>query len=302
MLPSYRVGKRFPYAHLNQKSRRTKSIHGDFYWNLLHSCFVNSENQRFNVTNTIFMIHGMWGGGWYWNTFQAYFEKKGYQCITPYLRHHDIAPEDPAPEKLGETSLLDYANDLEAEINQLSEKPIIMGHSMGGLLAQILAARGCGKSAVLISPAAPAGILALRWSVIKSFTPVLFRKGFWKNPHKLPYKKAVFAMMNKLPEQERNYIYNKSVWESGRAASEIGLWPLGFKGACVDHKKVTCPVLVVSGSEDNITPAAVVRKIAEKYRPFSTYMEFSGHAHWIFREPGWEKVAEHILIWLAGNR
>lgn len=253
------------------------------------------------MNGTIFMIHGMWGGGWYWDNYKTFFEKKGYKCITPYLRHHEIAANDPAPDGLGETSLLDYAKDLEIKIKELPEKPILMGHSMGGLLAQILASRDCAKSAILITPAAPAWIFSIQWSVLKSFSGVLFKKSFWKNPHKLSYKKAVYAMMSKLPEQERKYIYNKSVWESGRAAAEIGLWPLGFKGAYVDHKNVRCPLLIVSGSEDNITPAKVVRKIASKYHPLSTYMEFGGHAHWILKEPGWEKIAEHVSQWLSAQ-
>ena len=69
------------------------------------------------MSKTIFMIHGMWGGGWYWDKFQGYFEGKGYRCIAPYLRHHDIKPDDPTPSGLGKTSLLDYADDLEREIS-----------------------------------------------------------------------------------------------------------------------------------------------------------------------------------------
>jgi pimeloyl-ACP methyl ester carboxylesterase len=74
---------------------------------------------------------------------------------------------------LAETSLLDYAKDLEIEIDKLPEKPITMGHSMGGLLAQILASRGCAKSVVLITPAAPAWIFSIRWSVLWRFSGVL---------------------------------------------------------------------------------------------------------------------------------
>jgi pimeloyl-ACP methyl ester carboxylesterase len=70
----------------------------------------------------------------------------------------------------------------------------------------------------------------------------------------------------------------------------------------VDSSKLTCPFLVISGSEDNITPSKVVKKVAEKYKPLSTYMEFGGHAHWIIREPGWENVAAYIEVWLEkGN-
>ena len=250
------------------------------------------------MSKTLFMIHGMWGGGWYWDKFQSYFEAKGYRCVTPYLRHHDIKPDALPPPGLGSTSLLDYAEDLEREIKKLDEKPILMGHSMGGLLAQILAARDLAGAAVLITPASPAGIMAITPSVLKCFTEVLFRWGFWKNPHKLSYEKAVYAMMEKLPEEERRYIYERSVWESGRAATEIAFWFLGVRGARVDASKVTCPLLFVSGSEDHITPAKVVRKTSQKYGPSCTYREYAGHAHYVIREPGWEKAAADIGTWL----
>lgn len=250
------------------------------------------------MTNIIFMIHGMWGGGWYWDKYKEYFEERGYRCITPYLRDHNIKPDDPAPPGLGKISLIDYAKDLEEEIGDLDEKPIIMGHSMGGLLAQILASRGLAKKAVLLTPASPAGIVALTWSVLVSFQEVLFRWGFWNRPHKLSYDKAVYAMMEKLPEEERVYVYNRGVWESGRAATEIGFWFAGVKGAQLDSSKVNCPILVVAGSDDRITPAKVVRKVAQYYSPYHTYMEFGNHAHWLIREPGWEKIAGHVYNWL----
>lgn len=253
------------------------------------------------MSKTIFMIHGMWGGGWYWDKFQAFFENKGYHCIAPYLRHHDIKPDDPPPPGLGKTSLLDYAEDLELEIKRLDEKPIIIGHSMGGLLAQILASRGLAKAVVLVTPASPAGVVAITWSVLKSFSEVLLKWGFWKKPHKISYEKAVYAMMGKLPAEERRYIFDRSVWESGRAATEIGFWFVGVRGAQVDPSKLTCPLLIISGSEDNITPAKVVKKVAEKYEPSYTYMEIGGHAHWVLREPGWEKIAAYIHSWLGEN-
>ena len=73
------------------------------------------------------MIHGMWGGGWYWDKFKGYFEDKGYNCIAPYLRHHDIKPNDPPPPEIGKTSLLDYATDLELEIKKLCESTADIG-------------------------------------------------------------------------------------------------------------------------------------------------------------------------------
>ena len=66
----------------------------------------------------------------------------------------------------------------------------------------------------------------------------------------------------------------------------------------MDESKVTCPVLVVAGTEDRITPASVVRKVADKYKAVSTYKEFPDHAHWVIGEPGWQEIAEHVSDWL----
>nr|WP_298415643.1 alpha/beta hydrolase [uncultured Halomonas sp.] len=251
---------------------------------------------------TIVMIHGMWGGGWYWDNYQRFFEVKGYRCLAPDLRHHNL-PVDQIPlAELGTTGLLDYAADLETMIRALPEKPILFGHSMGGLLAQILASRDCARAAVCITPAAPAGIFSLRYSVLKSFSSIFTSGAFWKRAHPLEYERAVYAMMHKLPEAQRRAIYARCGWESGRVMAEIGLWPLGVKGAQVNDTGVICPMLVVAGAEDRITPANVVRKVAQKYQPQSTYMEFAGHAHWILKEPGWEKIAAQIAAWLVAQQ
>lgn len=103
-----------------------------------------------------------------------------------------------------------------------------------------------------------------------------------------------------LPVEERREIYDKFVYESGRTASEIGFWLFDSKGAAkVDESKVTCPVLVVAGAEDRITPASVVRKVAKKYETVSTYKEFENHAHWVIGEPGWEDIAGYIVDWFS---
>jgi non-heme chloroperoxidase len=253
------------------------------------------------MADIIFMIHGMWGRSFLWDNYKAFFEERGYVCTAPTLPLHDYLPTYPAPEGLGATSLLDYAADLEAKIRALPQQPIIMGHSMGGLLAQMLAGRGLGKAAVFITPASPAGIMALRWSVIKTFKSALFRWGFWKKPTMPTFKEAAYAMMHLLPPEEQRKNYGQFVYESGRATTEIGLWPFDCKGAAkVDETQVKCPVLVIGSGQDRITPAKVVRQVAVKYMATGTYKEFPEHAHWVLGEPGWQDVASYIDTWLTG--
>ena len=251
------------------------------------------------MTETIFMIHGMWAGSWAWHNYKNFFEEKGFQCVTTSLRFHDMDPQDTPHPQLGTTSLLDYAEDLEQEIRQLGPSLIVMGHSMGGLLAQILGSRGLAKALVLLTPASPAGIIALTPSVVKSFWSAQIKWGFWKRPMRQTFDEAVYSMMHLIPVEEQREAYDKFVYESGRAAYEIGYWLFDTrKAAYVDETKVKCPVLVIAGGQDRITPASVVRKVAEKYKAVSTHKEFEDHAHWVLAEPGWTEIAEYVISWL----
>lgn len=245
------------------------------------------------------MIHGMWGGSWCWDNYKTFFEKRGYHCVTTTLRHHDINPTAHPDSMLGTTSLLDYVNDLEQEILQLNMKPIVMGHSMRGLLAQILGSRDLAKALVLLTPAPPSGIMSLSPGTIKSFWNVLAKWEFWKTANRQIFDGAVYSMLHLMLEDQKKIIFDKFVYESGRAASEIGFWFLDSQRASsVDASKIKCPMLVISGSEDRITPASVVEKIAKKYEPLSTYKSFDNHAHWVIGEPGWQEIADYISAWL----
>lgn len=251
------------------------------------------------MTDTIFMIHGMWGGGWYWAKFKAFFEARGYRCVAPTLRYHDVDPSVEPDPNLGTTSLLDYARDLEEEIASLGTDPILMGHSMGGLLGAILASRGHGKALVQLNPAPPRGVFALRPSVIRSFWSGLTTWAFWRKPFRQTFAEAVYSMLQVLTPEEQRDAYARFVYESGRAASEVGFWPFDrHRASAVREERVPCPVLVVAGAEDRITPAAVTRQIAARYSPYAAYREFPGHAHWTVGEPGWEDVATYVAEWL----
>lgn len=249
--------------------------------------------------NNIVMIHGMWGAAWCWEPFKSYFEKRGYTCHVPVLRHHDASPSDPPPKGLGTTSLLDYVDDLEAYLSGFDEPPILFGHSMGGLLAQKLAEKGLAQKAVLLTPAAPAGIHIISWSVLKCFLSMFLGWAFWRKPHKIPFKRAVYAFLHQLPESLQKEAYQKLVYESGQAASEIGLWFLDpQKASRVDAANITCSMLIVAASNDRIVPASAVRKIAEKYRHTATFKEFTGHSHWLIGEKKWEDVADYTADWI----
>lgn len=248
---------------------------------------------------TIVMIHGMWGGGWYWENYKSFFEQRGYHCRAPTLRFHDVDPKGPPDPRLGTTSLLDYVEDIEKEVSQVDTQPVVMGHSMGGLIAQIVGSRMQAKALVLLAPAPPAGIIALKPSMIRSFWTAVTTWGFWRKPIRQNFDEAAYSMLHLVPPAERKKIFSRFVYESGRAVWEIGFWFLDRQNAArVDEANVSCPVLVVAGGQDRITPASVVRKVAAKYRAISTYKEFSDRAHWLIGEPGSQEIAEYVNGWL----
>ena len=253
----------------------------------------------------IVMIHGMWGHATFWENYRGYFEALGYACRTPALRHHDRPAAAPPHADLGRLSLMDYADDLELYIRQScgDQRPVVMGHSMGGLLAQQLGVRKLAAALVLITPASPAGINALTFSVLKSFWGIFSRWGFWKRPQRLSFAAARYAILNNLPPEMQRPVYDGLGWESGRAAAEIGFWYLDPNHATeVAAHRMTCPVLVISGGLDRITPARVVEKVYRRYRPVAEYKHFDHHGHWIVQEPGWQQVAADIHRWLEAER
>jgi alpha-beta hydrolase superfamily lysophospholipase len=106
-------------------------------------------------------------------------------------------------------------------------------------------------------------------------------------------------MLNLLSPAEQKEAYSNFVYESGRAAFQIGYPYLDSqKASRIDESAVTCPLLIIGGQEDRITPVSVIRKVAKKFAQQADYKEFAGHAHWIIAEPGWEEVAGYVSNWL----
>jgi pimeloyl-ACP methyl ester carboxylesterase len=254
------------------------------------------------MTRTVVFIHGMWGGPWCWDNYRAMFESEGYRCIVIGLPFHDGLPGEVPDPRLGTMSLLDYAAGIEREIETLGEEPIVVGHSMGGLLAQMIGARGLAAALVLLAPAPPAGQLFLPLSVIRSFWSTLCTWAYWRKPVRQTAAEAVYSMLHLLPVDEQREVCARLVHESGRATFETGLWMFDSRRAShVDPSRMKCPVLVLAGTEDRITPLSGVRRVAKRYGAHATLKVFAGHAHWMVSEPGWQDVARTAIDWLAAQ-
>ena len=249
---------------------------------------------------SVFLIHGMWGKGAYWARFAARLEAAGHRCHAPDLLHHNIAPDDPAPEGLGTLSLTDYLDDLEAKIRAFDERAVIIGHSMGGLLAQQLAARGLGSALVALAPAPSAGMWPIRLKPLKVFGSILMRPGWWRKPHKPSWAGVRATVFNAgVPEDEARREFANYVWDSGRVLFELSNWFLDRRrAAAVNRERIRVPTLIIGGQQDAIVPIAWIRAAARAFRGRAEYEEYPEYGHWLVGEPALETVTRRVLRFL----
>jgi pimeloyl-ACP methyl ester carboxylesterase len=243
------------------------------------------------------MIHGAFCGPWAFDHFRQPFEAAGYTVHVPALRFHG-SPRPPAA--LATTSLLDYAADLQQFIAGLGSRPILIGHSLGGLLAQMLAARDLARALVLLAPSPPWGIVPSTLFEFASAQMMFFTGDFWNRSLHPDYGVAAAHSLDRLPPDERRKVFARFVPESGLATFEIMLATWDAKRAAqVNARNVTCPILCLVGEEDRINPPSTVRRIAERYHGRARFEALPGHSHWLVGEPGWQAIAQRALEWIG---
>ena len=234
----------------------------------------------------LLFVHGMWLGSWCWENYLRAAADAGWDAWALNLRgHHGSRPVA----NLGEVGIADYVQDVLDCLRVLGEV-VLVGHSMGGLIAQKVAEVGGARAAVFLTSAAPKGILVLRWPILWRMTRYAFPMS--ANRPFLATRAHMDALVgNRLSPERQADMYARMVPESGRAARELafGLIP-------VDENQVDCPALVVGAQWDRITPPAVERRIAAKYD--AEYLEAAGHGHMLMLEEGWEQSFKGILTWI----
>ena len=250
---------------------------------------------------TILLIHGAGSVGNEWDNFRKAFENLGNKVIVPTLRLHQLGPK--INPNLGEVSVLDYVADIEKIVKSLDHEPIIIGHSMGGLIALILCSRGLGKLGIFITPAAPAGINAITLSVLRIFFWNIFRWKFWSKPVPPNFSSAYYGVLHDLEIDHAQKVFQKShSAESGRALCEIGFPFLdSFNATKVNEKTIKCPTLIIGAGRDRITPIEIARKLKKKLKSKAELVEFPKFSHYIMEGKEFDQVFEKCLKWMIGK-
>jgi len=261
--------------------------------------------ERANTTGLqpVVFVHGLWLLPSSWDRWAEYFEQAGYVALTPgWPDDPDTVEEAKAnPDVFARKSIGDIADHFEEIIRNLDKKPVVMGHSFGGLMTQILAGRGLVAASVSISPAPFRGVLPLPLSTLRSGSPVLGNPANRNRAVPLTYDQFRYSFANAVDEETAKELYeNYSVPGAGQplfqaAAANLNPWT----EAKVDSKNPDRgPMLIIAADSDHTVPPAIAKAAYKKQQRndgVTEYYEFEGRAHALTIDEGWRDVADKAL-------
>ena len=256
----------------------------------------------------LLLIHGAWLSARSWENFADYFEKRGFAASSPEWPRKEgdvekLRAEADELKGLGITEIVDH---YEQRIQALDEPPVLIGHSFGGLIVELLLDRGLGRAGVALSPAPPKGILVLPFSSLKAAAPALAHPSKWHGIVTLTLEEFTYGFVNTFSPEDAAAAYQRyAVPETGQIFYEAGFANFHFNPPTEVHFKNAerAPLLIVGAEKDQTVPASLARKQYEKYErsPARTeYLEFEGRPHLLMAADGWEEVAAAIDSWLDG--
>jgi len=254
----------------------------------------------------VVFIHGLWLLPRSWDRWASVFEKNGYTALTPGWPDdpETVAEANANPEVFAHKSVGQVADHYAAVIERLDRPPALVGHSFGGLLAQILAGRGLSVATVAIDPAPFRGVLPLPISALRSASPVLTNPANRNRAVPLSYEQFRYAFANAVGEEEAKQLYETyAVPASGEpifqaASANFNPWT----EAKVNSKNPDRgPLLILSGEKDHTVPWAIANASYKKQKRndnVTEIKEMTGRGHSLTIDSGWQEVADTALAFV----
>ncbi|MCC5815222.1 MAG: alpha/beta fold hydrolase [Leptospira sp.] len=267
--------------------------------------FMRDDAQKIGNTKTIVLIHGMYLTPKSWQPFKEYFEKKGYKVHAPAWPLHDRDPkvmrEAHPEEALAQLTLDEVVEHYRTYLSSLKEKPILVGHSMGGLISQILLSENRASAAIAISSAPTKGLISLKYSFLKSNWGAISPFASLDEPIFLNLEQFQYGFVNGLEESFQKNAYEMySVPESRK----VGKGPT-TDIASINFKERKMPLYFIAGENDRTIPASLNYSNFQKYedaKAITSFRLFPKRNHFIVGAPGWEEIADSIDNWIKENR
>lgn len=259
-----------------------------------------------NTSPPIVLIHGLWMNALCWEHWVERYKRRGCNVIArswPGLEDADLVRRDPsALEHLGIDEIVDFYAGV---IGSLDQQPIIIGHSFGALITQVLLDNGSGSAGVSIDSAPIKGNYKLPWSALKSSFPGLKNPANRHRAVTLTPEQFHYAFTNTMTDEESRAAYERyAVPGPGRPLFQAAFANFNpHAPSRIDFENdARAPLLVIAGSSDHVSPPAINRTIAKlqhRSKAITAYKEFAGRSHFILGQPGWEEVADFALEWAS---
>jgi non-heme chloroperoxidase len=274
----------------------------------MSTAFTEHEQQQIDQANSssrtpVVFIHGLWLLPSSWDRWATLFEAAGYAALTPGW------PDDPEtveeakehPEVFAHKTVGQVADHFASVVSQLTKKPATVGHSFGGLLAQILAGRGLSAATVAIDPAPFRGVLPLPISSLKSASPVLGNPANRNRAVPLTYDQFRYSFANAVGEDEAKELFETfAVAASGAplfqaASANFNPWT---EAKVKTKNPARGPLLIIDGEKDNVVPWAIANASYKKQKRnegVTEIVKIPNRGHALTIDSGWAEVAETAL-------
>jgi non-heme chloroperoxidase len=272
---------------------------------------TQNEGQQIDQANgtgrtPVVFVHGLWLLPNSWDRWRTVFEDAGFTTLAPGW------PDDPNtveeaqahPEVFAHKTVGQIADHFEQVIGKLTKRPAVIGHSFGGLLAQILAGRGVSKATVAIDPAPFRGVLPLPVSALKSAAPVLGNPANRGRAVPLTYEQFRYAFANAVSEEEAHELYNTyAVPGSGvplfqAATANLNPWT---EAKVKSKNPDRGPLLIMDGEKDHTVPWAIANasyKKQKRNKGVTEIVKVAGRGHSLTIDNGWRDVADTALTFV----
>jgi pimeloyl-ACP methyl ester carboxylesterase len=252
------------------------------------------------MSASVIFIHGAFCGGWAFDQFRKPFEAAGFATQAPDLPFHERGAD---LERLAQCGVREYADAVVKSARELPGPPILIGHSLGGLVAQVAASKMDTAAVVLLGPSAPWGVPATTLDEHANALGVALLGDYWRRPIAPDYPTARRTTLDRLDRDHARKAFAQFVPESGRALFETLQWWLdpGMNSTAPPYR-IGAPLLAISGERDHVNPSTTVHRIAKRFPTGQAdFHEMGGMSHWLMGEPEWQEVAKLTLDWLQAR-
>lgn len=254
------------------------------------------------MPHTIVLVHGAWVTPGSWGRFAAQLRAAGHAVHTPswpLIEGLDASAINAAvPPGFGALGVSAIVEHLAAFIGRLPDAPVLIGHSVGGLLVQLLLDRELGRAGVVLNPV-PIGGIVPGPRALRAIAPIVLRRAGWRRPYAFPPERFARLYATGAPPALIEEALDRYVIPApGRLFHQVALW----RGTRIDPERRRQPLLITGSTRDRLVTPGLSRAAyrIQRRAPAPTHFQMLGdHSHLLIAEPGWEAIVDLSLAWLG---